>query len=82
MKNLLSSLLPLIPRGSIYLSNAEPVHVINPSRQLALGILSLPCNLELQLGCCVHRAFYMGFRDLNSGPLSFIASYLTSEPHL
>lgn len=82
MENLLSSLVPLIPRGSIYLSNAEPVHIINLSRQLALGILSLPCNPELQMGCCVHRAFYMGFRDLNSDPLSFIASYLTSEPHL
>lgn len=82
MENLLSSLLPLIPRGRIYSSNAEPVHVANLSRQLALGILSLPCNLELQMGCRVHRAFYVGFRDLNSAPLSFIASYLTSEPHL
>lgn len=62
MENLLSSLLPLIPRGSIYLSNPEPVHVINLSHQLALGILSQPCNLEHRWAavCTVHSTWVLG----------------------
>lgn len=80
MENLLLSPLLPIKWGSVDLPNSEPVYATNFSSQLALRILSLPCNLELQMH--VHPAFYMGFGDLNSNPFSFIANPFTTEPSL